>query len=399
MPEERHVLEGRLLSEDLEEGHRNLYFSRIHHRAVVVEELLHEVLAVALEVPREVLCEACEDPIPEAHRGPVLSPCDDVPQAQLGPRDGHLLAGRHDPSEDLDLMSPLILILILVPPEAHFHLVRMGGAFREDPPAMPMMDNIMEGGPRFDEGLHIHRRRGNSVTEDPQGDVQVRPREGPIEGHVLLDGREELGALRELPVVLEELLLPFGGLELHTNAHRGPCAVEARLGKRGQDAPMHMLEVRRGSIAVGRGHQERARVDDPRLLVEASLQGSLNALRQLPGLEGVRVAAELRRAELGEALRGHGEGEELDGRRRAPSEGEPQRLSRGAGSRERARRTCRKKWLHVFFFMYMVFCMCFFAMIFLPCFLAMFIAMFSCHVFLSCFYIVYTYYIYYVSYI
>lgn len=143
MPKEGHVLEGGLLPEGLKEVHRNLDLARIDCGAVELEELLSEVPGAALEVPNVILREACEDPIPEARRGPILGPRDDLAEGQGGPGDGHLLAGRHDAPQDLDLMRPLIFILVLVPPEAHFHLCRMGGALGEDPPTMAMMDCIM----------------------------------------------------------------------------------------------------------------------------------------------------------------------------------------------------------------------------------------------------------------
>ena len=82
------------------------------------------------------------------------------------------------------------------------------------------------------------------MTEDPQGDVEVGASEGPIEGHILLNGRKELVALREPPIILEEPLLALGGGKLHADAHLRPGAVEPSFSHRGQDPSMDMLEVR-----------------------------------------------------------------------------------------------------------------------------------------------------------
>lgn len=119
----------------------------------------------------------------------------------------------------------------------------------------------------------------------------------------LVDGGQEGLALREAPVVLEEPLLGLIGLELHTDPHLGPGAVEAHLHEALEDVLMNVLDIRRGSIAVKRGNEDRLRVQLLRLLVEdpvvEDLFHPLGELPEFPEVRGVAGAG-------GPEVHGHG---------------------------------------------------------------------------------------------
>ena len=88
------------------------------------------------------------------------------------------------------------------------------------------------------------------MPDEPEGQVEVRARKGPVEDLARIDLREERIAMREAEVVLEELLLRFRTLELDADPHCGSRAVEAQLHNALQNAKMNMRYIGRRSVTV-----------------------------------------------------------------------------------------------------------------------------------------------------
>ena len=157
---------------------------------------------------------------------------------------------------------------------------------------MAWRDDLRKGRAGLDEVLDIEARRRDSLAQDAQGGVDVRPRKSPIKDHVLLDGRVQGVALREPPVELRTLWRPEG----HADAHLRPASIETLLRETLQDALAHMQDIRRSSVPIGGGDEELPRVDGLRLLVQGLLEGLLNPLSELAGPQGIDVLAEVRGA-------------------------------------------------------------------------------------------------------
>ena len=115
---------------------------------------------------------------------------------------GVMVHGPHD----LELVDRLVLVLVLIAPQRDVGLIDLAQVLWQDPPPMPTHGRIAQGrllhqGPKLTQG-----RRG-AILDAPKDNVQVRTSQGSIQG-ILVDGREELVALGEPQVVLEELLFP-----------------------------------------------------------------------------------------------------------------------------------------------------------------------------------------------
>ena len=68
----------------------------------------------------------------------------EVPLRHLGLGGAHVLCTGLDGLDDLDLVSVLILILIVIPPEGNVHLPLLGDCLREDPPTMAILNTIRQ---------------------------------------------------------------------------------------------------------------------------------------------------------------------------------------------------------------------------------------------------------------
>ena len=88
------------------------------------------------------------------------------------------------------------------------------------------------------------------MPDEPEGQVKVRARQGPVEDLALIDLREERIALRETDVVLEELPLSFRTLEFDTNTNRGSGGIESLLNNGLDNAMMDMRHIGRRSVTV-----------------------------------------------------------------------------------------------------------------------------------------------------
>lgn len=142
-------------------------------------------------------------------------------------------------------MGLLVLVLILVAPETDVKLALRGKSLRQDPPTMSVQD-------RFFQGLTGHQfvksssGRGSPILDGPESQVQMSAGQGSIQGPTVSfqDLWQELVALREPPVVLQELLDPLLRPVLHTDPNGRPGAAVGVLLEGLQDPIVHMLHIR-----------------------------------------------------------------------------------------------------------------------------------------------------------
>ena len=88
------------------------------------------------------------------------------------------------------------------------------------------------------------------MLEEPEGQVKMRARKGPVEDLALVDFRQERIALRETDVVLEELPLSFRTLEFDTDTNRGSGGIESLFNNGFDNALMDMRHIGRRSVTV-----------------------------------------------------------------------------------------------------------------------------------------------------
>ena len=114
-----------------------------------------------------------------------------------------------DGLQDLELVGLLVLVLILVAPETDVNLALRSNSLRQGPPAMSVQDHFFQGL----TGQPIVKSssgRGSPVLDGPESQAQMSAGQGSIQGPTVSfqDLWQELVALREPPVVLQELLDP-----------------------------------------------------------------------------------------------------------------------------------------------------------------------------------------------
>lgn len=67
---------------------------------------------------------------------------------------------------------------------------------------LPVLDNLSERGPRRSQIRDVARGRREAVLDDPEGQVAVRARKGPVKSGLFVHAGQEGAALQETPVVL-----------------------------------------------------------------------------------------------------------------------------------------------------------------------------------------------------
>ena len=228
-----------------------------------IDELADEVLVTGLDEPADVPGEVLEHTLPDLPGEPSLHLRNDVRDAgrRLAVAVSQILDGLHDGLEDLDLAGALVLRLVLVPPMGDVLLEGRVEVLWEDPPLVPVVNDVLEVGVTCCEALEVTVGRRSTTPKDPEGQVEVRARDGPVEDLVIVDRREVLVARGEGLVVFEELGLALGRAVLDEDPSRRPRAIEALVKETLEDVRMYMMYIRRCSIPVVDAHEDLVRVD------------------------------------------------------------------------------------------------------------------------------------------
>ena len=144
---------------------------------------------------------------------------------------------------------------------------------------MPRIDGVCEDPVLLAEGSQVARWTSGPLLDEPEGHVKVGRSQGPIEDLALVDLGEEGVGTGEPDVVIEEPLLAFRRLELHTDAHLRPRCVEPVVHEALEDAPVNMKDIGRCPVPIGRCNQDGRRVNVLRLFPEPEvLEGLLHSL-------------------------------------------------------------------------------------------------------------------------
>ena len=167
---------------------------------------------------------------------------------------------------------------------------------------MPIEDHILEVRVVVDELGEGPDGRDQPCLDAPEGQVEVRTGQGPIHGPIV-DCLEELVALGEPLVVLEEPTLPLVSREEDANAHCRPGPIEALCHKALKDPEVHMARIWRSTITIVRRHEDQLGVDLLRVGVEdLSGEGLLDPLGKLLELAHIDLGGHLRGLEVGRHL-------------------------------------------------------------------------------------------------
>ena len=295
----RGLPEDLLVDEALEEPVLHHELLGVHLGRMPIDELTDEELFRGPEELGVELREGVHGPDGHLRRIPPEGPLHEVCEGHLLLRDGHDVRGGHEALQHLHLVSALVFVLVLVAPEAHIHLEVLLDVLREDPPPMAIGDHLLEGRVPRQEVREVTCRRRPACLEDPEGEVEVRPGEGPVEGLRLVHEGHEGRTLREPHVVVEEVLPALLALELHANPHLRPGPVEALRQEALEDPMVQVHDIGRSSVAVQRGNEDRARVQLFRLPEEDPLVEDLfDPVGQLPHLPHVTGVSGLRGLEV-----------------------------------------------------------------------------------------------------
>ena len=112
----------------------------------------------------------------------------------------------------------------------------------------------------FHEVREVRGWRPDATGQDPEGQVEVRPSDGPVHHLRLIDGRQQRRTCGEPSVVLDEFRFAFDRRVFHADAHRRPREVEALGGKALEDLVVNVLDVWWSPISIAGVHQESARL-------------------------------------------------------------------------------------------------------------------------------------------
>ena len=106
---------------------------------------------------------------------PLAGLCHQVPKDHFPLRLLHVRRSGDDGLEELNLMSPLIFILVCVPPETDINFQVRGQRLRKDPPLMPVKDRISQGRRVICDGPDVTGWRGTCAAhlDGPERQVQV----------------------------------------------------------------------------------------------------------------------------------------------------------------------------------------------------------------------------------
>ena len=124
---------------------------------------------------------------------------------------------------------------------------------------MPILDNLAKA-VLLHQGRDVSCWRADATGQDPEGQVEVRPSDGPVHRLRLIDGRQQRRSCGEPSVVLDESRLALDTGVLHADAHRRPRAVEALGGEALEDLVVNVLDVWWSPISIAGVHQESARL-------------------------------------------------------------------------------------------------------------------------------------------
>ena len=127
-------------------------------------------------------------------------------------------------------------------------------ALLEDPPLASVVYSVREGLVRVTEVAQVTTGTRRPLLDEPEGQVEVRAGQGPVEDLALVNPRKERIPIRESVVVLEELLLAFRSLVLHANARLWPRGIKALLNEALKHPHVDMRGVGRRTVADARGN-------------------------------------------------------------------------------------------------------------------------------------------------
>ena len=87
-------------------------------------------------------------------------------------------------------MCPMVLNLVYISPQRDVDLCVLQGVFLEDPPFVTILHHIREGHTAGTEAAQVSSRTGGPLLDEPEGQVEVRARQGTIEDLAFVNPRE-----------------------------------------------------------------------------------------------------------------------------------------------------------------------------------------------------------------
>ena len=293
-PEVRGRRESLFGDEGLEEGIVHHEVLRVDIGTVPIDELRDEALVPGVEEHRVELREGPHGPVGHLGRVPLHRFGHEVRKEDLLASLAHDARCLHDALQHFDLVGPLVFVLVLVAPEGDVDQEALVDVLGEDPPPMPVLDDILQGLVVHEERPKVPGWGPTAALDDPEGEVQVGPGEGAVEGLAVVNGGQQVLALREAVVVLEEPLLALLREVLDTDAHLGPGPVEPLDEEPLENIRMDVLDVRRSTVTVQGGHEDRTRIQLLRVLeLDPLVEHLFHPLCQLAALALVDVLAGL----------------------------------------------------------------------------------------------------------
>jgi len=278
---------------------------------MILLDLPPEVRDVRSDMQEVVLRDALDGQVRNLRGRATERMVHNVPEGQCGLPRRLFGASLRDVPQDLDFVNGLIFILVHIAPQGNLHLVLEGRVLWEDPPLVAPMYHLIQRGPRGGQGAHIACWRGDARLDDAEREVQMGPGEGPIQGLVGVDRRQEGHALRKPPIPVQEALLGLRGPALNADPGLRAGPVEPLGREAPEDPKVNVGYIRDRPVAVLRRHEEETRVQLCRLGVDAGLEGHLDLLGEFHRAPRVNIGPERRSPVLLRGRRGHREGGRL----------------------------------------------------------------------------------------